>query len=86
MGTQTLTVPSLGDAIAAVETAQTNLGNADNAQQQAQAKYDSALAGKTQADGADTDAVTAYNASLDSLITAATAAKVSRTPAPPGGG
>ena len=28
---------------------------------------------------------TAYNASLDSLITAATAAKVSRTLAPPGG-
>ena len=68
----------LGDAIAAVETAQTSLSSADATQTQAQQKFDAATAAKTSADKADADAVTSFNGSLDALIAAATAAKVTR--------
>lgn len=75
---------SLGDAITAVETAQTNLSNADTTQTAAQAKFDAAQATKQTADLADADAITAFNTSLDTLVAAATGSKVDRTtPASP---
>jgi len=56
---------SLSDAIANVEKAGTQLSNADTAQQQAQTKYDAAKAAKDDADKADSDAVAAFNSSLE---------------------
>ncbi len=66
-------------AITNVENAQGALASADAAQQQAQQKYEAAVVGKTAADSADADAVAAFNGSLDALIAAATAAKVTRS-------
>ncbi len=74
----------LNQAISDVETAQTNLANADAAQGQAQAKYDAALAAKNAADQADAEVIAAFNASLDALIAPATSAKVVRTGTAPG--
>lgn len=72
----------LSQAIADVETAQSALSSADAAQAQAQQKYETALAAKGKADTDDTASVTAFNGSLDALIAAATAAKVSRAALP----
>lgn len=67
---------TLGQAISAVETAQTNLSSADASQAAAQAKFDAAKAAKDSADLADVDAKKSFNDSLDALIAAATASKV----------
>jgi hypothetical protein len=69
------------DAISAVEAASTDLSNADTAKAAAQSKFDAAKAAKETADQSDTVAEQSFNASLDALITAATAAK--RGPAAP---
>jgi hypothetical protein len=66
----------LSAAIVAVEAAQTTLSNSANAQTQAQTKFDAAVATKTTADADEATSVTGFNASLDLLITAATAAKI----------
>jgi hypothetical protein len=66
---------TLGDAINAVESAATDLSNADLAQTAAQAKFEAALANKQASDQADADAVVKFNDSLDVLIEVATAAK-----------
>lgn len=76
------TPDALTQAIAAVETAQTNLTNANTSEAAAQSKFDAARQAKADADKADSDAVTAFNSALDALIAAATAAKVP-VPAPP---
>ena len=76
MSTDPLPVPvTLSQAISDVEAAQTGLSNADTSKQAAQAKFDAAQAAKTTADQADVDATTTFNAALDELISAATAAK-----------
>ena len=62
-------------AIAAVETAQTNVNNADSASTAAQAKFDAAQAALTSSTQGDADALMAFNKSLDDLIASATAAK-----------
>jgi hypothetical protein len=72
---------TLLDAISAVEAASTDLSNADTAKAAAQSKFDAAKAAKETADQSDTVAEQSFNASLDALITAATAAK--RGPAAP---
>jgi hypothetical protein len=72
---------TLLDAISAVEAASTDLSNADTAKTAAQSKFDAAKAAKETADQSDTVAEQSFNASLDALITAATAAK--RGPAAP---
>ena len=73
----------LSDAIVAVEQAQAGLVSADAARDLAQTKYDAAASAKSTADSSDSDAVAAFNGALDSLIAAATDAKVDRTaPAP----
>lgn len=73
---------TLAEAIAQVETAQVNLGNADSAQAAANQKYQAALDAKTAADASDAEAVGSFNSALDALIAAATASKVDRTPVP----
>jgi hypothetical protein len=50
--------------------------NADNNKAVAQQKFDAAQAAKGQADTDDASAVSSFNASLDALIAAATAAKI----------
>lgn len=72
----------LSQAIADVEASVTNLNNADTAQAQAQQKFDAAQAAKAAADQADADAVKDFNAKLDGLIAAATAAKRPEAPPP----
>ena len=69
---------TLPDAIIAVEAAFSALGSADAATQAAQQKYDSAANAKIAADQAGATAVATYNASLDTLIASATAAKINR--------
>jgi hypothetical protein len=81
-GKRRKTTMDLAGAIRGVEGAQTALQSADTQQAAAQAKYEDALTTKVSADKAEGDAVAAFNASLDELIAAATAAKVSRLPAP----
>lgn len=71
-------VKSLGAAISEVEAAQTKLASADGEQLAKQAKFDEALLAKTAADEADAEAVAKFNDSLQTLIDAATAAKVVR--------
>lgn len=75
----------LQTAINNVEQANTSLSNANTNQSAAQSKFDSALAAKQQADTDDANAVANFNSSLDDLIAAATAAKISSL-APPAPG
>lgn len=77
-----VTTLSLTDAITAFDSAQATLANADSAQtvakgqvDAAQAKLQAAQDAKTATDTADTQAVAAFNQSIDDLIAAATAAK-----------
>lgn len=74
---------NLQDAINGVEAAQTQLTNDQRAQSDAasavsaaQAKLDAASSVKSSADSTVTTDVSAFNASLDGLIAAATAAKL----------
>jgi predicted ribonuclease toxin of YeeF-YezG toxin-antitoxin module len=69
---------TLSQAIEAVETAGGALSSADAVQAQAQAKYDAAKAAKDQADQASIVTAASFNSALDALISAATAAKVTR--------
>lgn len=66
---------TLTEAITAVEVEITDLASADGAQSAANAKFEQALTSKQAADAADQEAVTDFNAALQSLIDAATAAK-----------
>jgi hypothetical protein len=70
---------NLSDAIAGFEAAQAGLTGNDATQVSAQSKFDAATKAKADADAADATAVAAYNASLDALVAAATAAKVDRS-------
>lgn len=77
-------VPTLQDAITAVENSFTTLANDQNVQSNAgagvtsaQAKLDSANQSKSQADAAVATDVSTVNSVLDVLIQAATAAKIS---------
>lgn len=78
---------ALTGAISGVETATANLSTADQAQATAQKRYDDAKTAKDQADTADASAVLGFNAALDTLIQAATSAKLTilppEQPAPP---
>lgn len=66
---------TLVEAINAVESNLVTLQNADGASAAADAKFQAAVAAKTDADKADVDAAKAFNASLDDMIAVATAAK-----------
>jgi hypothetical protein len=84
MNPNPLNTPSIQDAISAVETAITNLNNADQNQAQAQARFDAAYAGLANSQSTDVDATTTYNGSLLNLIAAAQASMrpVGATPTP----
>lgn len=69
---------TLTQAISGVENAAAALGTADSAQQAATERFVAAEAAKTSADAADAIAVSDFNGALDTLIAAATAAKVIR--------
>jgi hypothetical protein len=84
--TGTVTVPSLSDAISAVEATNTAYQNAvstTNNDQAAAADLQTRLTGAqakvTSDQGAQSTAASAFNAALDALITAATASKVPGT-------
>jgi hypothetical protein len=71
---------TLQEAIAAVEAADTTRSAADTAKANADTKLAAAQAASVASNTADADAITAFNKSLDDLVTAATAAKIPVTP------
>lgn len=87
MSTATVgTTQSLADAITAVENASSKLANDQSLQTSAQAtidankaKYDASVSAKAPVDQAVSDDVTAFNSTLDGLISAATASKIAVT-------
>jgi hypothetical protein len=66
----------LAQAISGAQSAESQLAARNSEQADMQAAYDLALSNKTSADNAQVAAVEQFNAALDDLIEAATAAKI----------
>ena len=68
-------MPTLSEAITAVEAAATTLGTSDMQKADATAKFDAAKAALDTASANNKIATEAFNAAIDTLIAAANAAK-----------